>query len=160
MANGPLKPRENSQLGKIYILPRVSLPFFSYSVSSQGIRPPQDRVMVISDFPLPQTSTELRRSVRILNFFRPMIQNFADVAYPLLRHNPSTKNFPWTESLNKLKNASTEYQLVTDISSVAVGSALYQMIDSRPSPHSSQIVLKRGQKPKGTSLVFSRYKYI
>ena len=80
--------------------------------------------------------------------------NFAAIAHPLtelLRHNPVSKHLEWTEvaktSFNNLKQAllscptlaypttdTTKYQLVADSSSLAVGAALYQMVDSRPTP--------------------------
>ena len=133
---------------------KPSLTFLGYEVSAQGIRPPSSRVAAISEFHLPETSTELRRFMGMINFFRAMIQNFANIAYPvteLLRHNPSSKSLPWTDasiaSFSKLKQAlancptfafpsqtSTNYQLVTDSSSLVVGAALYQMLDSRPAP--------------------------
>ncbi len=133
---------------------KSSLTFRGYEVSAHGIRPPQNRVTVISEFPLPQISTALRRFMGMINFFRPMIPNFADVAYSLtelLRHNPSSKSLSWTDvardSFNNLKQAlvtcptlaypsqkATDYQLVTDSSSFAVGAALYQIIDDTPTP--------------------------
>ncbi|MEL6989132.1 MAG: RNase H-like domain-containing protein [Bacteroidota bacterium] len=81
-----------------------------------------------------------------------MIPHFADVAYPLtelIRHNPSSKKLPWTndaqDSFNNLKQAlascptltfpspkSPNYQIVSDSSGYAVGAALYQMVDSKP----------------------------
>ena len=133
---------------------KSSLIFLGYEVSSQGIRPPSCRIAASSDFPLPETSTGLRRFMGMLNFFRSMIQNFAEIAYPvteLLRHNPSSGLLPWTDaskdSFNNLKQAlancptlafpsqtSTHYQLVTDSSKLVVGAALYQMVDRQPAP--------------------------
>ncbi|KAK3878428.1 hypothetical protein Pcinc_017012 [Petrolisthes cinctipes] len=83
-----------------------------------------------------------------------MIPDFATIAYPLtelLRHNPSSKSLAWTDvtkdSFDNLKQAltncptlaypsqtATVYQLVTDASSLAVGAALYQIIDGKPTP--------------------------
>ena len=131
-----------------------SLTFLGYEISAEGVRPPEMRVNAISEFPLPQSSTELRRFMGMLNFFRQMIRDFASIAYPLtelLRHNPSTKCLQWTDvamdSFSNLKRSlvtcptlvfpsqtSTHYQLVTDSSSLAVGAALYQMVDSVPAP--------------------------
>ena len=131
-----------------------SLTFLGYEISAEGVRPPEKRVNAISEFPLPQSSTELRRFMGMLNFFRQMIRDFASIAYPLtelLRHNPSTKCLQWTDvamdSFSNLKRSlvtcptlvfpsqtSTHYQLVTDSSSLAVGAALYQMVDSVPAP--------------------------
>lgn len=133
---------------------RSSLTFLGYKVSTSGTRPPADRVDAIANFARPQTATELRRFMGMLNFFRRMIPHFADIAFPLtelVRNNPSSKNLPWTDSaqdsFNSLKQAlascptlafpsprSTNYQIVSDSSSYAVGAALYQMVDSNPTP--------------------------
>ena len=131
-----------------------SLIFLGYQVDSSGIRPPAERVAVIKDWPLAKDSTELRRFMGMMNFFRQMIPDFANIAYPIsemLRLNPKSKSLSWsdveTQSFQKLKQAlidcptlsypspnSTEYHLVTDASNYAVGGALYQMLDSVPSP--------------------------
>lgn len=131
-----------------------SLNYLGYQISKTGIRPPPERVEVIQNWPLPETSTQLRQFMGMMNFFRQMIPNFANIAVPvteMLRCNPKSKSLSWsdeqTESFQKLKQSlascptlsypsplSTEYQLVTDSSSYAVGAALYQMVDCNPSP--------------------------
>lgn len=133
---------------------KTSITFLGYEVSAAGIRPPSDRVDAIKEFSLPQNTTELRRFMGMLNFFRQMMPNFANIAYPvteLLRNTPKAKTLSWTdaarESFENLKQLLTqcptldfpspkvsEYQLVTDSSSYAVGAALYQMIDDKPHP--------------------------
>ena len=123
-------------------------------MSSEGIRPPSDQVSVISNYPLPTNSFELRRFMGMLNIFRQMIPNFDNIAFPtteLLRLNPKSKSLVWSDgaraSFDNLKHAlsscptlsfpsltATEYHLVTDSSNYAVGAALYQMIDTVPTP--------------------------
>ena len=83
-----------------------------------------------------------------------MVPNFATIAdhlTELLRHNPSSKSLSWTDvakdSFDYLKQAlancptlifpsqtATVHQLVTDASSLAVGAAVYQIIDGEPTP--------------------------
>ena len=131
-----------------------TIKFLGYQISPEGVRPPADKVEAINSFPLPKTSHELRRFMGMLNFFRPMIPQFASIAYDLteiLKQNPSSKDLPWTEagktSFEKLKEAlsscptltyppmePTNYQIVTDASSYAVGAALYNMVDKIPNP--------------------------
>lgn len=134
---------------------QTSLTFLGHEVSTEGIRPPADKVTVISEYPLPEQSSDLRRFMGMLNFFRPMIAHYATIAHPvteLLRYSSSpNKQLTWSDSskasFSDLKQAlvdcptlsfpspeSTEYQLVTDSSGFAVGAALYQMIDSKPNP--------------------------
>lgn len=133
---------------------KSSISFLGYEISANGIRPPVDRISAIKDFNIPESSTELRRFMGMLNFFRQMIPDFANIAYPvteLLRHNPKSKTLSWDDnsrdSFNKLKQAlsecqtlaypsptATHYHLVSDCSNDAAGAALYQLIDNIPHP--------------------------
>ena len=133
---------------------KKSLIFLGYEISDVGIRPPTTTSKLISEYPIPKTSSDLRRFMGMLNFFRIMIPKFSTIAYPiteLLRLNPSSKELYWSDSavaaFNDLKLAFLDcptlsypshesgiYQLVTDSSNYAVGAALYQMIDSIPHP--------------------------
>jgi len=133
---------------------KESLTFLGYHISADGIKPPSDRISTISNFPLPTTSTDLRRFLGMLQFFRHMIPNFANIAFPiseLLRYNPTSKSLPWTEtaraSFQELKQAladsptlhfpspkSSHFHLVTDSSNHAAGAALYQLLDGTPHP--------------------------
>lgn len=134
---------------------KSSITFLGYNVSSLGIKPPMHKVSAISEYPLPLKYCDLRRFMGMLNFFRQMIPQFADIAFPLTEllrlHQSKTKELPWTdtakESFNALKQSlldcptlafpsptSTEYHLVTDSSNFAAGAALYQIIDCQPTP--------------------------
>lgn len=133
---------------------KSSLTFLGYEVSQYGMRPPTDRIDAIKSFATPTTSTELRRFIGMMNFFRFFIPHFAQSAFPLteiLRLHPSSKLLPWTnvaeESFKLLKQAlsncptlvypsteSTNYHIVSDSSSFAIGAALYQLVDAKPTP--------------------------
>lgn len=133
---------------------KPSLTFLGYQIDSSGIRPPHERVEVIKNLPLPTNSTQLRQFMGMMNFFRHMLPNFAQTALPItemLRLNPSSKSLSWSdnekECFQQLKQSladcptisfpcpdSSDYQLVTDSSNFAMGAALYQMINSNPSP--------------------------
>lgn len=131
-----------------------SLTFLGHEISADGIKPPSDRVSAIQDFKPPRTSTELRRYMGTLNFFRQMVPNFAQKAYPLtelLRMHPKSKELPWDDeaqsSFDTLKHElancptlafpspeTSDLQLVSDCSDNAAGAALYQMVDNVPHP--------------------------
>ena len=124
---------------------KKSLTFLGYAVSADGVRPPTERVKAIGEFPLPDSATDLRRFMGMLNFFRQMIPNFANIAFPvteLLRLFPKCKTLPWTDesidSFNKLKQALVQCPTLkypsSDSSNHAVGAALYQCIDGTPHP--------------------------
>jgi hypothetical protein len=131
---------------------RVTTTFLGYNISADGIKPPAERVTAITNFSQPTTSTEMRRFLGMINFFRHMIPHFAEIAYPLtelIKKHPSSKKLPWTTDEDtafiEVKQAlascptlafpipqSSRYQIVSDSSSYAVGAALYQMINNKP----------------------------
>lgn len=133
---------------------KTSLKFLGYEIGIDGITAPADRIEAINNFAIPKTSTDLRRFMGTINFFRVMIPNFADIAFPvteILRLNPKSKSLEWSDeaidSFNKLKQSlaksptlkfpspeQSTYHLVTDSSSYAIGAALYQLIDEQPHP--------------------------
>lgn len=91
---------------------KTSLTFLGYEIDSEEIRPPTNRVEAITNTQLPSNSTELRSFTGMLNFFRPMLLNFATIAYPvteLLRLHPKSKQLEWTpdatDSFNELKHS-------------------------------------------------------
>jgi len=130
------------------------LTFLGYSISRDGIAPPVERTKAISETLAPSTSTELRRFLGMINFFRHMTPRFADIVHPLtelIRKHPSSKNLPWASeeesAFQAVKQAlihvptlafpcpqHSRYQIVSDSSNFAIGAALYQMVNDKPLP--------------------------
>ncbi|CAC5370267.1 unnamed protein product [Mytilus coruscus] len=54
--------------------------FLGHLISKDGIRPPPDRVTAISDYPRPKNIKELRRLLRLFNWFRKFIPNYRLIA--------------------------------------------------------------------------------
>ena len=143
---------------------RISLPkcsfikenidFLGCNITCQGIKPPNNKVSEINQYPEPTDSKSLRRFLGMVGFYRRLIPNFAQVVIPLtetIKKNPNEKKLMLTteakEAFKEIKlilanlsvlshpsAAATHYQLVTDSSSYAVGAALHQIIDSKPVP--------------------------
>lgn len=57
--------------------------FLGYEVSSKGIRPLEQKVQAIRDFPKPKTITELRRFLGMMNFYRRFVPSAAMLQAPL-----------------------------------------------------------------------------
>lgn len=130
------------------------LTFLGYKIDENGISPPEPKVEAIKMFPLPTDTTELRRFIGMINFFRHMIPKFAEIAFhltELIRFQPKSKELIWNDdaktSFNNLKQALVsatklsypdssvaEFQMVTDASNFQVGAALYQQIEGKPHP--------------------------
>ena len=59
------------------------LTFLGHSLNSQGIRPLQDKVKVIQEFPQPPTRRKLREFLGLVNFYHRFIPHCADILQPL-----------------------------------------------------------------------------
>ena len=67
------------------------LDFLGYHLDASGIRPLEERVQVIRDFPLPTTQRKLREFLGLINFYRRFIPHCAAILQSLndmLNTNP------------------------------------------------------------------------
>uniref|UniRef100_A0ABD2X9R1 RNA-directed DNA polymerase n=3 Tax=Trichogramma kaykai TaxID=54128 RepID=A0ABD2X9R1_9HYME len=124
--------------------------FAGYHVSSSGFRPPESKTQAIVDFPRPVDSTQLRRFLGMINFYRRCIPSAAALMAPLtelLRGLVKKKErLAWTPeaeaAFDRTKKAMTEavrssflspsqpLALYADASDTAIGAALNQQRES------------------------------
>ena len=85
--------------------------FLGYKISEIGLEPTDQKKTEIDEVPEPKTSKELRRYLGMLGYYRNLIKNFADIAFPLtelIKKNPKSKNLPWPDdaktAFNNLKS--------------------------------------------------------
>lgn len=131
------------------------LNFLGYEVSTDGIRPLQDKVKAIVEYPKPQTVEELRRYLGMLNFYRSHIPHAAQDQTEMNKylHNSKKKDkttIEWTEEAERefqkskvsLQNAAllthprpdSPLALMTDASDSGVGAVLQQREGNKWSP--------------------------
>lgn len=131
------------------------LEFLGFEVSTEGIKPLEDKVKAIIDFPKPDTIEELRRFLGMLNFYRAHIPHSADHQAALNKYLGNSRRkdkskINWTpeatENFEKckddLKNATLLYfpsahtplSLMTDASDTSVGAVLQQKVDGNWKP--------------------------
>ncbi|GFV46914.1 retrovirus-related Pol polyprotein from transposon opus [Trichonephila clavipes] len=141
-----------------------SLKFLGFQVSSEGISPLSDRINAIQNFPRPNTLTQLRRFLRMFNFYRRFIPKAAHILAPLIKFleghtnkkkpcrpskNPQTP-LEWIEeaenSFTAAKTALADATLLkhpipgailsvwTDASNFEIGSSLMQLSNSNWEP--------------------------
>lgn len=124
--------------------------FLGYRINTSGIRPIEDKVTVIKNYPKPETIKDLRRFLGIVNFYRSCIPRAAEYQYELNKFlHDSRKNdrrkVPWTKEtgdmFEKCKesiiNAVTLFHpsmtsplaLMTDCSATCAGAVLQQKCD-------------------------------
>nr|CAH8856759.1 unnamed protein product [Trichobilharzia regenti]CAH8862441.1 unnamed protein product [Trichobilharzia regenti] len=128
-----------------------SIEFLGHRITAEGIRPTEDKIETIKNFPEPDSLKKLRRFLGMFNFYRRFIPSCASIVQPLtdlLRCN--SKKFQWSEeakaAFNNAKDAlsnvvmlshiNPEASLIlcTDASQVAVGAVLQQKFNNDTTP--------------------------
>lgn len=121
--------------------------FLGYLVNNKGIKPTNEKVKAILNYPKPKTVADLRRFLGMINFYRRCLRNAAQSQAPLLVFLKNSKKrdkriIEWSEATEsafetikkELANATllvhpalnAEIRLVTDASDTGIGSVLEQ----------------------------------
>lgn len=129
--------------------------FLGFTVNSEGIKPPTEKVKAISEYPKPKTVEELRRFLGMLNFYRANIPNAATLQAPLNKYLHNSKKRDKTEILwneeatqafynckKSIENAtllshphhSVPLALMCDASNLSAGAVLQQRVNNRWQP--------------------------
>ena len=121
---------------------------FGHMVSREGLKPQQQKVDVITNWPQPKNKDELSRFLGLCGYYWRFIPSFADITSSLF--DAIKKDFQWTQEhqddFSKLKEAMTEqvtlklpdpyktFSVTCDASKVAVGYVLEQEEDGELRP--------------------------
>lgn len=119
-----------------------SLDYLGYEISAEGIRPNENKILAVKEFPVPQNVHEIRQFLGLAGYFRKFVRSFGEIARPLTNLLKKGNAFKWTDdesnSFNTLKdkltdrpilalyNINFETELHTDASSLGVGGILMQ----------------------------------
>lgn len=119
---------------------------------SGNIRPAEDKVSAIEQFPVPKTKKQVRSFLGLIGFYRKFIPKFADIAVCLtdLTKKFAPQKVKWSEenqvAFNKLKGEicskpvlrspdfNRKFLLKTDASDVGVGAVLEQEFEDGKHP--------------------------
>ena len=111
---------------------------FQYDV--KGVSPSADRIQTVLNWPVSKSNKELCSFLRLTNFYRHFVRNYADIAAPLTDLTSSKVTFTWShqhqEAFDSLCQALTSppildypthddcFILTTDASDVGIGAIL------------------------------------
>ncbi|XP_072400990.1 uncharacterized protein [Diabrotica undecimpunctata] len=156
---------------------RPNLKFLGYVVDSQGLRTDPDKVTAIKDFPIPKTTTQLRRILGMCGYYRRFVRSYSTLLSPLtdlLKNRKKGQTITWNpeadDAFHRIKEALTSapvmtspdfsehFYLMTDYSNTASGGVLFQMKDGSEHPIAyTSKKLNKAQKitplPSGNSLL-------
>ncbi|XP_052890336.1 uncharacterized protein K02A2.6-like [Anopheles moucheti] len=129
--------------------------FLGHRVTTEGIRPLEEKVATVEKFPKPETIMGLKRFLAMINFYRRFIPHALEAQGPLLEMIPGNKRndktpLTWTsatttafeECKRQLTQATmlahldktAELSLWCDASDFAAGAALHQVVDGEMQP--------------------------
>lgn len=116
--------------------------FLGHKLNSEGIRPIDENIKKIINFPIPNTARKIRRFCGLIGYYRRFISHFSKITAPLTNLTRKRQKFKWTpeaqESFDILKQKLSEppilihpdfnkqFILSTDSSDVALGGMLGQ----------------------------------
>lgn len=137
------------------VLGRSSVKFLGCLVTPEGVKPLPDKVDAINNFPKPDTISQLRRFLAMINFYRRFLPNAAKIQIPLNKllvnckkndKRPVLWNEEAEQAFLKCKTALAEAAtlaypdsqqqmcLLVDASGTAVGAALNCITQNGPKP--------------------------
>lgn len=134
---------------------REKINFLGYEVSGEGIKPTQERIQAISNYPKPKTIIELRRFLGMLNFYRDCLPHQAEIQTELNKYLHNRKKndktpIDWTpeaeSAFEKCRQSILEatilghpvhgaqLNIMTDASDHSIGAVLQQKIENKWEP--------------------------
>lgn len=121
---------------------RKEITFLGHRITDQGIKPDQNKIKTVKDYPRPTKVKEVQSFLGLANYYRRFIKDFASISKPLTELTKKNTEFKWTDAHElafetlKLKLISEPilqypdfnqpFILTTDASSYAISGILSQ----------------------------------
>ncbi|GBL76104.1 Transposon Tf2-8 polyprotein, partial [Araneus ventricosus] len=121
---------------------KTNITYLGFNISANGYAPSEDNIQKVTKFPVPQNLKQVQSYLGMMNYFRHLIFNYAQVVEPIVNLTRKGTPFVWSENcqdvfnvmqeiiLNKptIKNydESKPLYLTTDASKVALCAILLQ----------------------------------
>ena len=116
-----------------YVFGVSQLQFLGHHVDSQGIRPLEEKVSALCQFPQPTTWRKLREFLGLINFYRQFLPNCASILQPF--HDPPLM------MLNSFSGAMMQWRPLLPLRTVSPTS-LFSFTRSLMRPHASWLMLQ------------------
>ncbi len=122
--------------------------FLGFVVNGSGVKISEDKVKAIKEYQRPQTQTQVRSFLGMVNWVSRYIPSFQTLCAPLTNLTQKEAEFAWTQecedNFHKLKDAVAKacmlhhprfgapFHIYTDASKVACGAGLFQVHEEAP----------------------------
>jgi hypothetical protein len=130
---------------------RDRVQYLGHCVTREGVRPSEDEVKAIRNYPRPGTVTEVRSFLGLSGYYRQYIRDYVDISRPLTVLTKKDREFQWNhkqEAFARLKTDITsetvlaypsmdpahEYRLHTDASDHGISTVLAQVQEGKERP--------------------------
>ena len=129
------------QLDKSEFL-RKEVLYLGHMITKDGLKPNDDKIKAVLDFPLPKTTKEIKSFLGLIGYYRRFIRDFARITQPLTaclkKRNTLIIDEKYIEAFQKCKELLTNapllqypdydkpFILTTDASALALGAVLSQ----------------------------------
>lgn len=83
---------------------RSSLNYLGFVVDKQGLHTSDEKVSAVNNFPIPRNTTEIKRLLGLVGWYRRFIKDFASISSPitdLLKGRKKGQAIKWTEEADK-----------------------------------------------------------
>lgn len=126
---------------------RKSLKYLGYVVDERGLHTDPDKVSAVVNYPVPRTTTEIKRFMGMCSWYRRFVNNFSTIVAPineLLRGKKKGNQIQWSKeaeaSFAQIKNAlisapvlsapdfNNDFIVQSDASNVGIGAVLTQVM--------------------------------
>lgn len=150
------------QLDKCEFL-KHEVKFLGHTVTQDGVRPNNDKIKAILNYPLPTTEKQIKSFLGLLGYYRKFINNFAKLTKPLTQCLRKEHGIKITDEFKKCFNDcrhilmnepilqfpdfTKPFILTTDASNVAIGAVLSQgpVNSDKPVCYASRTLTKTEQ---------------
>lgn len=128
-----------------------SVSFLGFVLEGGRVRPSEDKVKAVLDWPVPETRRQLQRFLGFANFYRRFIRNYSQIALPLTALTSVKVVFSWTPeadvAFNELKSLfanapiliqpdpAKQFVVEVDASDSGVGDVLSQFSETDHKTH-------------------------
>ena len=141
---------------------KSSCVFLGHHISSEGIKPPPNRIKALEKYPSPKNVKQLRRVLGLFNWFKKCIPQYSAITQPMTKSLKKGSFFYWTteqeNALCELKHRLIDstvlafprfdipFYLAVDTSAKGIGYVLYQKHPGNDGTSENTQVVRFGSK--------------
>ena len=129
---------------------RSKLNFLGHEINAEGVKMQIDKIEKLVDYPPPRDKKGIKRFMGMVNYYRPFIDKFAEIASPITKLLKKDIDFLWgeaqqsafltlkskitTEPILSYPNYQKPFIIACDASDVGIGAVLLQKGEKRLMP--------------------------